>query len=362
MKPLLPNNKPSIDGNTVRLIEDGNVVTDPSITFNNYFTSPIIKEPILNLSEDDFENRTSVVTIRNQSFNLDFSFEQINSRHIADLLLNLNVKKSAGPDGLSPKLLKISAPVIAAPVAKLFNFCINAGTWPPEWKLSDVTPAFKKGEVTSKKNYRLISVLSTIPELFEKVKFDQLYERLSPIFSDNMSGFLRGHSCATALIKLTDDWRMALDQKKEVGTVAIDLSKAFDSICHNLLAKLRAYGLRDSALKLMRSYLEGRKQRVKCNGVFSDWLPLRCGVPQGNLLGPLLFNIFMNDVNKSVNNSSLRIYADDTTQYADDFCPAVLQYTLNQDIQVLSDWFIANFLQLNGPKTHASNDFREIQL
>ena len=94
-----------------------------------------------------------------------------------------------------------------------------------------------------------------------------------------MSGFLRGHSCATALIKLTDDWRMALDQKKEVGTVAIDLSKAFDSICHNLLlAKLRAYGLRDSALKLMTSYLEGRKQRVKCNGVFSDWLLLRCEV------------------------------------------------------------------------------------
>ena len=122
---------------------------------------------------------------------------------------------------------------------------------------------------------------------------------------------------------------------------------------HLLIAKLRAYGLRDSTLKLIRSYLEGRKQRVKCNGVFSDWLPLRCGVPQGSLLGPLLFNIFMNDVNKSVNNSSLRIYADDTTQYADDFCPAVLQYTLNQDIQVLSDWFIANFLQLNGPKTQA---------
>ena len=141
---LLPNNKPSIDGNTVRLIEDGKVVTEPSITSNNYFTSPIIKEPILNLSEDDFENHTSVVTIRNQSFDLDFSFEQINSGHIADLLLNLNVKKSAGPDGLSLKLLKISAPVIAAPIAKLFNFCINAGTWPREWKLSDVLPRSRK--------------------------------------------------------------------------------------------------------------------------------------------------------------------------------------------------------------------------
>ena len=184
----MPNNKPSIDSNTVRLIEDGKVVTDRSTTFNNYFTSPIIKEPIMNLSEDDFENHTSVVTIRNQSFDLDFSFEQINSGHIAELLLNLNVKKSTGPDGLSLKLLKISAPVIAAPVAKLFNFCTYAGTWPCEWKLSDVTPAFKKDEVTSKKNYRPISALSTIPKLFERVKFDQLYERFSSIFSDNMSG------------------------------------------------------------------------------------------------------------------------------------------------------------------------------
>ena len=139
----------------------------------------------------------------------------------------------------------------------MFNFCINTCTWPREWKLGDVTPAYKKGEVTSKKNYRPISVLSAIPKLFERVKFDQLYNRFSPIFSDNMLGFLRGHSCATALIKLTDDWRVALNQKKEVGTIAIDLSKAFDSICHNLLlAKLKAYGLRDSAMQLMRSYLK----------------------------------------------------------------------------------------------------------
>ena len=169
-----------------------------------------------------------------------------------------------------------------------------------------------------------------------------------------MSGFLRGHSCATALIKLTDDWRVALDQKKEVGTIAIDLSKAFDSICHNLLlAKLKAYGLRDSALQLMRSYLKERKQRVKCNGVYSNWLPLRCGVPQGSLLGPLLFNIFVNDVNQTVNNSSLRLYADDTTQYASDLSPAVLQYSLNQDIHTLSGWFNENFLQINGAKTQA---------
>ena len=140
-----------------------------------------------------------------------------------------------------------------------------------------------------------------------------------------MSGFRPGHSCASALIRLTVDWWMALDQVREVGPVAIDLSKAFDSICHNLLlAKLKVCGLRDSALQLMSSYLEEDcEQKVKCNGTLSDWLPLRCDVPQKSTLGPLLFNIFVNDINP-VNNPSLRIYVAGTTQYAEGVCNAHL--------------------------------------
>ena len=112
---------------------------------------------------------------------------------------------------------------------------------------------------------------------------------------------------------------------KDVAVIAIDLSKAFDSICHNLLlARLKAYGNHDSAIKLIQSYLSGRFQRVKCNGKVSDWLPLRCGAPQGSLLGPLFFNIFVNDVNYSAGSSSLRLYADDTTQYIAVRAPAHL--------------------------------------
>ena len=114
------------------------------------------------------------------------------------------MKKSAGPDGKSPKLLKLSAPVIAGPLTKLFNRCIISSVWPSQWKLSNVTPVYKKEDETSKSNYRPISVLSTIPKVFEKRTFDQLYRHFSPLFSDNMSGFLRVHSCCTALLKLTE--------------------------------------------------------------------------------------------------------------------------------------------------------------
>ena len=146
--------------------------------------------------------------------------------------------------------------------------------------------------------------------------FDQLYASFVSILSSNVSGFHNGHSCATALIKLTDDWRCALEEKKEVGVIAIDLSKAFDCMCHNLLlAKVKAYGVQEPALQLLRSYLHGRKQRVICNNKCSSWSTVQCGVPQGSLLSPLLFNIFMNDINETVTVSSLRLYADDTTQY-----------------------------------------------
>ena len=116
--------------------------------------------------------------------------------------------------------------------------------------------------------------------------WEKLYDVFQPLFSSNMSGFLRGHSCCTALVKMVDDWRLALDSKKVTGSIAIDVSKAFDSICHNLLlVKLRAYGVGEKAIDFLHSYLSGRKQRVKVNGVFSDWLPVYCGVPQRSLMG-----------------------------------------------------------------------------
>ena len=169
-------------------------------------------------------------------------------------LSKIEVKKSTGHDGISPKILKLSTPSLAGPLTTLFNYCIRTSTLPCSWKMSNVFPIYKNGDTSDKNNYRPVSVLPAISKLFKKALFDQLYSSFLPSFSPNMSGFLRGHSSATALIKLTDDWRKSLDQKQEVGVVAIDLSKAFDCICHNLLlAKLKAY--RSSIGRMDRSIL-----------------------------------------------------------------------------------------------------------
>ena len=213
----------------------------------------------------------------------------------------------------------------------LINFLIANRSWPDEWKCRNLTPVLKKDEDTRKENYRPVSVLTALSKVYEKVMYDQLYNTFCRHLSQNLSGFLKNHSCCTALLKMTEDWRRSLDNRESAMAVAVDLSKAFDSINHNLLlAKLKAYGLSQSALSLMSSYLLGLKQRVCFYGVCSSYSELRAGLPQGSLFGPLLFNIFINDVNHAVPDVPLRLYADDTTVHASDVSPIALQFVVNR--------------------------------
>ena len=225
---------------------------------------------------------------------------------------------------------------------------------PSEWKQARLTPVFERGVDTDKANYRPVSILTSLSKVFEKVIYDQTWNAFHNILSSNLSGFMKTHSCCTALLKMTEDWRSSIDNKEAVAAVAVDLSKAFDAIDHSLLlAKLKAYGFSTRALELMSTFLLGRQQCVRLDGVCSDFKTVKSGVPQGSLLGPLLFNIFINDLNFCVPNVSLRLYADDTTAYLSDVSPTILEFSFNKDLQALSSWFESNYLTVNSAKTQA---------
>ena len=166
---------------------------------------------------------------------------------------------------------------------------------------------------------------------------------------------MKGHSCTTALLNMTKDWRVNLDEGKTVAVVAVDLSKAFDSVNHKLLiAKLEAYGFGVEALQLMRNYLSDRRQRVKIDGTYSNWRTVKAGLPQGTILGPLLFNMFVNDLNYFITKVSLRLYADNATKYFADHSPTILEYIINDELNTLSEWlFHRNHLTTNPSKTQA---------
>ena len=180
-----------------------------------------------------------------------------------------------------------------------------------------------------------------------------MYEAFRCKLSHNLSGYLRGHSCCSALLKMTEDWRASLDRWEAVAAVAVDLNKAFDLVCHSvLLANLTAYGFSRWALLLMTEYVCERKQHVKLDNTYCQWRTVRTRVPQGSLLGPLLFNIYTSDLNYLIEGTSLRLYAD-TTAYASDTSPVVLEYIINSDLQVVCTWLQHNYLQINATKTQA---------
>ena len=258
MKPLLPNSSLSKQ-KSVKLVQDGKVLTEPSEVvevFNSYFASVALPE-IHRGSVEDFSGHPSVLGIASrQVLEHPFTFEPVSSSYVKEILDDLNPRTAVGADGISPRLLRLSAPVMAEEITRSINFLIANRSWPDKWKCGNLTPLFKKDKDTRKENYRPVSVLTALSKVFEKVMYDQLYNTFCRHLSKNLSGFLKNHSCCTALLKMTEDWRRSLDNRESAMAVAVDLSKAFDSINHNLLlAKLKAYALSQSAMSLMSSYL-----------------------------------------------------------------------------------------------------------
>ena len=221
-----------------------------------------------------------------------FNFRPIVVQDIRDAMGKIKTSKSLGSDNISSYFLKLATPYIENALVFMFNTSLETSQFPDSWKNARITPIFKEGDKTERSNYRPISVLPVISRLFEKLVFNQLYDYLvrNKLIHPGQSGFLKLHSTLTCLLKNTDDWYSGLDTGQMVGTVFIDLKKAFDTVDHDLLCKkLEHYGVQQRELSWFQSYLLNRKQFCRVGGVDSDIGEVEVGVPQGSCLGPLLF-------------------------------------------------------------------------
>ena len=306
--------------------------------FNDYFVNLAsdIAEPVD--STGDFQDHPSVRAIlENDVERTDFGFSPISTIYIEQLLKEIKVNKS-------------SASLICFPLCSIFNDSIAQCNYPKNWKKGQVTPLFKKDNGLSKTNYRPISVLPAINNIFEKLLASQLQAHFDGIPSDYLSAYRRSYSCQTALLRMVEDWKDSLDNNRLVATISIDLSKAFDSLPHALLlAKLRAYGLNHHTCHLLKDYLQDREQRVKIGDTYSPWLRVKRGVPQGSTLGPLLFNIFINDLFLFV-KANLNIYADDQQIYDSHEDLAALHLTVQNELDTAVHWYKINGLKGNPEK------------
>ena len=260
-----------------------------------------------------------------------------------------NNKSSSG--NIPTSILKATREIVCPYLTDCINNAIYDCKFPDELKEADLSPFFKNADSTFKGNFRPISVLPAVSKIYERI----LKEQISSYFYDKHSkllcGFREGFSTQHALIRLIEKWRQCLDASGIVGTILMDLSKAYDCLPHDLLiAKLEAYGLDVNSLRLMYSYLDSRLQRVKIGSHRSSAKVIKIGVPQGSVLGPLLFNFFINDLFLNNLDSEICNFADDNTLYSCGHDLQEIVTNLEDDLSKLLEWFKSNGMVANPKK------------
>ena len=278
---------------------------------------------------------------------------KVSEEYVYKELCKLNVSKSTGIDGFKPKNLKDGADVIKGAVTHIINLSLETGVVPNELKSAIVKPLYKKSSRLDVGNYRPVSILPTISKILERAVYVQMEKHLKDnnILYKFQSGFRTSYSTDTCLINLQDSIRMEISQGKYVGMVLIDLQKAFDTVDHDiLLEKLDAMGFNHN--KWFESYLKGRKQMVVVNDVSSETGEVTCGVPQGSILGPLLFLCYVNDMPISV-KCKLLLYADDSALIVSGFDSKKIADELSRELESCRQWLIDNKLSLHLGKTEA---------
>jgi len=328
-------------------IDDHEITDSETIAniFNQHFStvgSNLASQiPTGNTSHEEFLDQTSH----------NFKLSEVTISQVIEILTKVDSRKATGLDGISAHILKASCDVIAPQLAYMFNRSIKTSKFIDEWKVARVTPIHKGGSTSDINNYRPISVLPIISKIFEKLIFNQLYDYLTTnnLLHSDQSGFRPHHSTATCLLKQVDDWLKNMDEGKINGIIQIDLKKAFDTVDHEILVhKLLKLGINDN---LFKSYLEHRLQRCSVNNIITSVTNITHGIPQGSVLGPLFFLIYINDLPNCLKHTSASLFADDTQIYAASHNSIELNNKLNEDMHLLLDWVRANKLTLHPKKT-----------
>ena len=291
--------------------------------------------------------------LKNRNFNSLFLFPT-DATEVEKWILKIEFNKSSGPFSIPPRILKLIIKEISSPIASIINLSFSTGSFPDILKISSVVPIHKKGSKLKVDNYRPISLLSNLSKIFEKIMYTRIYSFLCKYncLSELQFGFRSKHSTNHALIKITDSIKEAIDKKEFACGVFIDLQKAFDTVNHEiLLHKLDHYGIRSNAKLWFESFLTGRSQKVKINNEFSNIAHVNCGVPQGSILGPILFLIYINDLKEATKYSTVHHFADDTNLLFTQKSLKKLNRQVNHEMNLVCEWLRSNKISLNPSKT-----------
>ena len=338
---------------SISITNGDSVTSDPNTVandFNNFFTT--IADSIRDKMPPSFNHFSSF--LKNPNLN-SLVLTPTTTEEIAKVIGSFSKSKASGPNSIPVKILKLINQSISMPISALINSSFESGIFPSVLKISKVIPVFKnKGSPLEVSNYRPISLLSNIEKIFEKV----IYSRVINFLEENHQiysrqfGFRKAHSTENTLINIVERIRASIDKGEFVCGVFVDLQKAFDTVDHEiLLAKLEHYGVRDITNTLFRSYLSNRSQFVYVANSKSQLKSINHGVPQGSVLGPLLFLLYINDLHQCIKKSETYHFADDT--HLLNFSKTVwnLCGRVNSDLRALVSWLNANKISLNASKT-----------
>ena len=321
--------------------------------FHLYFTS-IASDIVKNLPSPKLD---PVVSLCVNNYDIlchnYFIFKEVSVGFVHGVIASLKTSRARDIFGLNVEVLKSIKDIIASPLTKLINACIREAVFPDCLKKAVVVPLLKKDDPQDINNYRPISLLPVFSKVLEKVLAIQLgsYFEDNNIFSAHQFGFRKGRSPVDALLSLTDKVCNAFDSKETLLVEYLDLSKAFDCMCHTtLIRKLYAYNLHPLSCRLLTSFLSSRMQRVSFEGKQSEDIPIKLGIPQGSILGPLLFIIFTNDFASHLKEGGTILYADDTTLTSSGKCLQKAAESAETSRLIASDWFNSNNLVINKKK------------